>query len=188
MTNLNIIETFWLQFTFCHENQLFDQVEHENFINVHNQIHMVADRTKTESENTKQDRNVQNRITKPKTESQSAKQNHITQNRITKPKTESKNPKQTCKTQNRITKSKTESKNPKQNHKPQNRKNRKQNHKTGNHNINQKPYLLSKFLSDWVYHFSLKRNEVKQCLLFLRDFVVMSLWSFRLVHLYVLAV
>ena len=78
----------------------------------------VADRNKTESQNSKQNhktvkqnRKTQNRITKlktesqnRKTESQNSKQNHKTL-------------KQNLKTQNIITKPKTESQNPKHNHK-----------------------------------------------------------------------
>ena len=52
----------------------------------------VADRNKTESQNSKQNHKTQNRITKPKngfakpkTKSQKSKQNHKTQNTITKP-------------------------------------------------------------------------------------------------------
>ena len=90
-------------------------------------VFKVANRSKTESQNSKQNHKTQNRITKRKTESQNPKQKHKTQNRIT-------NPKQKHKTQNRI----TESQNPKQNHKTQNRitkpetQNSKQNHKTQN--------------------------------------------------------
>ena len=84
-------------------------------------VFKVANRSKTESQNSKQNHKTQNRITKPKTESQNPKQKHKTQNRITKPKTESQNSKQNHKTQNRITKPKTESQNSKQNHKTQNR-------------------------------------------------------------------
>ena len=64
-------------------------------------IFKVANRSKTESQNSKQNHKTQNRITKPKTESQNPKQKHKTQNRITKP--ESQNSKQNHKTQNRIT-------------------------------------------------------------------------------------
>ena len=78
-------------------------------------VFKVANRSKTESQNSKQNRKTQNRNTKLKTESQKPKQNHKTQNRITKLKAESKNSKQNRKTQNRITKLKTESQNAKQN-------------------------------------------------------------------------
>ena len=70
-------------------------------------VFKVANRSKTESQNSKQNHKTQNRITKLKTESQ-------TRNINTKHKTESQNPKQNHKT--RITKLKTESQNPKQNH------------------------------------------------------------------------
>ena len=80
-------------------------------------VFKVANRSKTESQNSKQNHKTQNRNTKLKTESQNPKQNHKTQ--ITKPKAESQNPNH--KTQNRITKPKTESQNSKQNQKTQNR-------------------------------------------------------------------
>ena len=78
-------------------------------------VFKVANRSKTESQNTKQDQKTQNRIT----ESQNPKQNHKT--RITKLKTESQNSKQNKKTQNRIAKPKAESQNSKQNQKTQSR-------------------------------------------------------------------
>ena len=85
-------------------------------------------RNKTESQNSKQNRKTQNKITKVKAESQNPKQNRKIQNRTTKLKTESQNQKQNHKTlkqnrktQNKITKLKTESQNPKQNHKTQDR-------------------------------------------------------------------
>ena len=77
----------------------------------------MADRNKTETQNSKQSHKTQNRITKPGTKTQNSKHNLKTQNRITKPKTESQNPKQKHKTQNRITKPKTETQNSKQKHK-----------------------------------------------------------------------
>ena len=75
-------------------------------------VFKVANRSKTESQNPKQNHKTQNRITKSKTETQNSKQNH-------KSKTETQNTKQNHKTQNRITK--PESQNSKQNHKTQNR-------------------------------------------------------------------
>ena len=70
-------------------------------------------RNKTESQNSKQNRKTQNRITKFKTESQNSKQNHKIQNRITKSKIETQNSKQNHKTQNRNTKLKTGTQNSK---------------------------------------------------------------------------
>ena len=67
-------------------------MEHISYFLLKGAVSMVADRNKTESQNSKQNhktvkqnRKTQNKITKLKTESQKPKQNHKTQNRITKP-------------------------------------------------------------------------------------------------------
>ena len=63
---------------------------------------------KTESQNSKQNRKTQNRITKPKTETQNSKRKHKTQNRNTKLKTETQNQKRKYKTDNREKKTVTQ--------------------------------------------------------------------------------
>ena len=80
---------------------------------------------------------ILNRITKPKTESQNSKQNHKTQNRITNPKQNKKNSKQNRKTQNKIKKNQNRIAKPKtetQNSKQKRDKNSKRKHKTQNGN------------------------------------------------------
>ena len=103
---INYYNVFW--------SKQFDQNEHFRLFNlVQLQLRSasestVADRNKTEKQNSKQNHKT-------------AKQNQKTQNRITKLKTESQNPKQKRKTQNGITKLKTESQKSKQKHKTENR-------------------------------------------------------------------